>query len=285
MRAVSRRSFGSVRALPSGRFQASYHDPSTAERVRAPWTFGSISDARASLSTVAADSVRGELLDPRLSRRPFAEWAQEWLGGLHLKPKTLVGYESTLRVHVLPVFADRPVVAITYRDCKRFVDELLHAGLAPGTVGQARKVLRLVLQEAVRADAIRRNPAEGRRVPRGRRDEMVYLDADEVLSLADAVARPPRPERHAAKEWPAYSLLVRLGAFTGVRAGEVAALRVVRVNPLHGRLHVEESVAEVHGRARVRATQDVRVAGCPDPGLVWPSTSALTSRLDRRARA
>jgi hypothetical protein len=32
------------------------------------------------------------------------------------------------------------------------------------------------------------------------------------------------------------------------RLGEVAALRVGRVNPLHGRLEMAESVEEVHGK-------------------------------------
>jgi hypothetical protein len=52
----------------------------------------------------------------------------------------LVGYESSLCNHVLPVFADRPVADISYRDCKAFVDNLLRDGLAPGTVGEARKM-------------------------------------------------------------------------------------------------------------------------------------------------
>ena len=245
---MPRRPFGNVRRLPSGRYQASYHDPATAARVVAPETFSSTAAARTWLATVEADAARGELLDPRLSRRLFSEWATEWLSGLHVKPKTLVGYESALRVHVLPVFGDRPVVTITYRDCKAFVDNLLRSGMAPGTVGDARKILRLVLQEAMRADAIRRNPADRLRVPRGRRDEMVFLTAGEVLALAHHVANPPRPARHPQKQWPAYSLLVRLVAFTGLRAGEVASLRVGRVNPLHGRLQVAESVEEVHGQ-------------------------------------
>jgi len=244
---MARRAYGSIRRLPSGRFQASYYEHRTGERVRAPQTATTKTEAGAWLSTVEADDVRGELLDQRLSRRLFAEWAAKWLGGLHLKPKTLVGYESTLRVHVLPVFGDRPIAAITYRDCKGFVDGLLRVGLAPGTVGEARKVLRLVLQEALRADAIRRNPADALRVPCGRRDEMVFLTADEVQQLAHHVAHPPRPARHAEKRWPDYSLLVRLVAFTGLRAGELAALRAGRVNPLHGRLQVAESVEEVHG--------------------------------------
>jgi integrase len=245
---MPRRPFGTVRRLPSGRYQASYHHVATSERVAAPQTFATASDARTWLATVEADAARGELLDPRLSRRLFSDWAADWLAGLHVKPKTLVGYESALRVHVLPVFGGRPVANITYRDCKGFVDTLLHSGLAPGTVGDARKILRLVLQEAMRADAIRRNPADRLRVPRGRRDEMVFLSADEVLKLAHHVANPPRPARHAQKHWPAYSLLVRLVAFTGLRAGEIASLRVGRVNPLHGRLQVAESVEEVHGQ-------------------------------------
>jgi hypothetical protein len=40
--------------------------------------------------------------------------------------------------------------------------------------------VRLVLQEAMRADAIRRNPADRLRVPRGRRDEMVFLTASDL---------------------------------------------------------------------------------------------------------
>ena len=242
---MARRSSGAVRRLPSGRYQASYLDGTTRERVQAPSTFATKADADLWLATVRADDARGELLDPRLSRRTFGEWAVEWLLGLHLKPKTMLGYESTLRVHVLPVFGDRPVAAITYRECKAFVDALLRSGMAPGTAGEARKVLRLVLREALRGDAIRRNPADGLRVPRGERDEMVFLTADEVLQLADEVANPPRPLRHPLRAHPQYSLLVRLAAFTGLRAGEVAALRVGRVNPLHGRIEVAESASEV----------------------------------------
>lgn len=215
---MARRPFGGIRRLPSGRYHASYHHQTTGERLAASQTFATKADAGLWLSTVEADDLRGELLDPRLSRRLFADWSAEWLGGLHLRPKTLVGYESTLRVHVLPVFGDRPVAAITYRDCKGFVDDLLRRGFAPGTVGEARKVLRLVLQEAMRADAIRRNPADALRIPRGRRDEMVFLTADELLTLAHHVAHPPRPDRHPEKSWPAYSLLVRLVGFTGLRA-------------------------------------------------------------------
>ena len=45
-----RRSFGLVRKLPSGRWQASYHHPKFGKRVNAPSTFQSKGDANAWLS-------------------------------------------------------------------------------------------------------------------------------------------------------------------------------------------------------------------------------------------
>lgn len=244
---MARRSFGNVRKLPSGRWQATYTDIHTGGRVAAPGTFPTKTDANVWLATVEADAARGDLLDPRLTRRPFSEWADEWLAGLHVKPKTRLAYESSLRNHVLPVFEHRQVASITYRDCKQFVDDLAADGLAPGTVGEARKVLRLVLREALRADAIRRNPADGIRIPRGERQEMQFLTAEEVFALAAAVEHPPRPRSQPLRTYPQYGLLVRFAAFTGLRAGEIGALRIGRVNPLHRWVEVAQSVEEIHG--------------------------------------
>jgi integrase len=106
-----------------------------------------------------------------------------------------------------------------------------------------------VLQEALRADAIRRNPADGLRVQRGERVEMVFLSPDEVFTLADAVANPPRPARHRQQHWPAYGLLVRFAAFSGLRAGEVAALRLGRVAVDGSWVEVAESLGDLDGQA------------------------------------
>ncbi len=244
---MARRSFGYVRKLRSGRWQASYTDERSGERIGAEDTFAAKADADLWLATVAADRSRGRLGDVRLSQRLFKEWADEWLAGLHVKPKTLVGYESSLRNHVLPVFAERPVGTISYRDAKKFVSGLAAKDLAPGTIGEARKILRLVLQEALRADAISRNPADGLRVPRGERQEMVFLTPEEVFVLAHEVANPPRPKRHPQLQWPAYGLLVRFAAFTGLRAGEIGALRIGRMDPDGRWVEVAESAEEVRG--------------------------------------
>jgi integrase len=62
-------------------------------------------------------------------------------------------------------------------------------------------------------------------VPRDRRREILFLDADQVLDLADAID-------------PRSRLLVLVLAYPGLRWGEAAALRRGRVDLLRRRLDV-----------------------------------------------
>lgn len=222
-----------IKKLPNGRWEASYRDPTGHERVKHHRTR---TDADRWLTAVKDQLNRGEYIDPRLGRRPFTDWADLWLSGAaaHVRPKTLAHYESVLRVHVLPVFADRPVGSISPSDVRRFIAESVVSGNAPGTVRSARKVLRLVLATAQSDGAIRSNPCDGSRVPASPRTEMVFLTADQIEMLATAIDQR-------------YATLTRLAAYTGLRAGEICALRVGRIDLVRGRITVAESVTEVPG--------------------------------------
>lgn len=242
-----RRTFGHLRKISSGRWQASYVDPMSRERIRAPTTFDTKADAGRWVATAETDLARGVLIDAKLGERRFAEWAEEWLADLHVKPKTRVGYEAMLRNHVLPAFGHRPVNTIAYRHCKAFIDGMLKSGLAPGSAGAARNVLRLVLREALRNDAIVRNPADNIRIPRGDRQEMQFLTPDQVNRLAFEISNPPALRRQPTRTYPEFGLLVRVAAWSGLRAGEIGALRVGRIDSQTGRLEVAESASEIHG--------------------------------------
>lgn len=225
-----------VRKLGAGKWEASYRDPQRRERIK---TFRTRAEADRWLATVKTDLTRGDYVDPRLARTEFGHWAAEWLATTaHLRPKTRVGYESDLRVHVLPAFSHRPVGSIQQVDVRRFVADMIANGAAPGTVRNARKVLRLVLGTAEGSGAIRSNPCNGVRVPTSPKVEMVFLSPEQVESLATAIG-------------PRFSTLVRLAAYTGLRAGEICALRVGRLDLLRGRILVAESVTEVEGHGLV----------------------------------
>ncbi len=112
------------------------------------------------------------------------------------------------------------------------------AGAAPGTVRAARKVLRLVLETARREGAIRTNPCDGIRVPPSPKADMMFLTAEQVETLATTIDQR-------------YATLVSLAAYTGLRAGEIGALRVERVDLDAGRITIAESVTEVQGHGLV----------------------------------
>jgi hypothetical protein len=110
----SRRRFGSVRKLPSGRWQARYFD-AAGDRFNAPETFATKGDAQRWLSAAETDVARGNWHDPRLAETPFADWAQRWLEikAPRLAPSTESLYRYLLRKHLLPRFERSTIGEIT----------------------------------------------------------------------------------------------------------------------------------------------------------------------------
>jgi integrase len=109
------------------------------------------------------------------------------------------------------------------------------AGPVPSRIRNAHQVLSQILAAGVEGGRITRNPAARVRLPRIIRRDVHFLAARQVEDLAAAID-------------PRYALLVRFVAYTGLRAGELVALRVRHLNLLRGRCEVGESATEVDGR-------------------------------------
>ena len=96
-----RQSFGSVRQLPSGRWQARY-SVEDGSRYTAPHTFATKRAAEDWLATARADLVRGTWRAPNLGTVTLASYASNWLATrVDLAPSTRALYERLLRVWVL----------------------------------------------------------------------------------------------------------------------------------------------------------------------------------------
>lgn len=277
---MRRRAFGNTRRLPSGRWQARYRDACGQEQTA---MFATKSEAARWLSGIETDMARGDWSDPQLGRVTVDEWAEQWVATtVHLKPKTQWGYLSTLRTHVLPAFGDVPVSAVDTAAVRRLMAKMLSAGSSPATATKARAVLRLVMACALEGGAIKANPCVGVKVGRAKRREMVFLTPAQIEDLAEAISRPPvRPGggEHRRAAYPELGLLVRLAAYTGLRAGELGALRVGRVDTLHRRLTVAESLADVGGHLSFGPTKNSRerVVGVP-AFLIEPLRDHLATR-------
>ena len=211
----------------------------------------------ATLSQITCDVLRGDWIDPRRSRETFGHWAQQWLATTtHLQPKTQAGYESILSKHLLPAFGSDPLASIDHPVF--FLSDLAADGLGRGTVRNIRDVLRLVLAIAVRSGAIKHNPVLGARLGRSAKQEMVFLTADQVMTLANETTSPPIRQRggeHPARHLPGVRPTGTVRRVHGAASGEIGALRVRRLDLMRRRAEVAESASEARGQLQLGATK------------------------------
>lgn len=257
---------GNVQRRPDGKWRARYRDPTHREHAR---HFDRKVDAVRWLAGQEVATARGEWIDPALGRMTFADWAERWRGATgHLKPSTRDRYERLLALQVLPTWGPVRLTSIGHAEVAQWVGTLLDVhGYSASTVRQAHRVLSLALALAVRDGRLARNPADGVRLPRVRRDEPVFLSHLEVDRLADAAE--------------GYAGLIRVLAYTGLRWGEVSALKVHRVDLLRRRLDVAESVTEIHGVLSWGTPKDHQRRSVPFPRSLVP---VLSAQLQGRAK-
>lgn len=238
-----------VRVSESGRWQARWRDPAGRQRKK---NFDRRVDAQRWLDQNLAEMHRGQYIDPAGSRLVVGPIAEEWAAGLvHLKPSTAARYRGIVSHHVLPTWGTWKLGAIGRRDVELWIASLVQRGLRPSSVRQIHRVFSLILDTAVANDRIGRNPATGVKRPRVTADEPVFLTSAQVGRLAAAASPNGLP--------------ILVLAFTGLRFGELAALRVRRVDLVRGRLQVAESVTEVHGRLEWTTPKSHQTRSVPVP--------------------
>jgi len=226
------------------RWRARYVGPDHRERTR---SFARKVDAENFLDSVRGDLVRGQWVDPALGRRTFSKYADEWLETkADVSPRTMQNIEGRLENYVRPFFGELPLAGIRPMHVRSFVSELVGQELAPSTVKATYLVAAQVLEAAAIDGLISRSPCVGIDLPRERRQqEMHFLNAEQVNDLAVAI-----DDRFRA--------LVLTAAYGGLRAGELAALRVDRVNTLARTLDVVDSLSEAPGGISVGPTKTGR---------------------------
>jgi len=236
------------------RWYVRYRDPSGAQRTK---TFDRKVDAERYLTTTEASKLTGAYLDPVLASLTIGAWTKRWLEGqAHLKPSTYERYAGIVREHVLPRWQNVKLADVSHADVQSWTTTL-SSHRKPATVRKIHRVLSLILALAVKDGRLVRNPAAGVNLPRVVKDERRFLTHEQVDALATACATPADVSKHRRldeRENPAYRLIVLFLAYTGVRFGEMAALRVGRLDFLRRRAIIAESVTMVTGRGQVWGT-------------------------------
>ncbi|HEY7136564.1 MAG TPA: tyrosine-type recombinase/integrase [Acidimicrobiia bacterium] len=263
-----RRTFGTIRKLPSGRYQARYM---TADgyRHRAPNTFATKADAALWLAGIEADMARGAWVDPRAGAIRLSDYADGWIKSRPgLRPRTVELYRSLLDRRIIPALGDRELSELRPAIVRSWYASLLRdPDTGSVTVAKCYRLLRAVLNTAVADELIVRNPCTIKGAGIERSAERPVATITQVWALADAVE-------------PRFRALVLTAAFAGLRFGELAALT-------RGRIDLEARTISVVDN-QVELSDGTVFLGPPKSGagrrtIVIPD--ALVPELDAHLRA
>lgn len=235
----SKRSFGQLRRLPSGRWQAGYTGPD-AHVHRAATTFTAKIDAEGWLAAERRLIESGEWVSPitRKAHRStrgltLESYANRWLDDRALKPRTTAHYRALLDHQILPDLGSLTLAALTPTVVRQW-----HAGLGnrtPTLRAHAYALLRTILGTATDDELIKVNPCHVRGAATARRAKTIRpATLDELATLVEAL-----PDK--------YRLLVLLASWCALRFGELAELRRSDLDVKNGIIRVRRGVARMGG--------------------------------------
>lgn len=185
---------------------------------------------------------RGTWIDPASASRNFGDVATEWLeSNPGKRASAFARDEVALRLHIMPVMGGWPIGSITPGDVQKLVNKW-STTMAPRSTRRTYDVLRAIFTMATMHDIIGRSPCRGIKLPEAKPIERSLPTPEQVAELAKAIG-------------PDYEAMVWIGAMLGLRWGEVAGLRVGRLDLLRRTLTVAEQVT--------RGMKGVRVVGEP----------------------
>ncbi len=180
-------------------------------------------------------ALLGDLDEPGLTAGAYLT---SWLGHARgrVRAKTYKGYEGVIRLYALPGLGSVVLKDVHPLVLQRVYSELLARGLSGGTVLNLHLVLTQAFAQAARWGLVPVNPAAGAQPPRPRRPEQAVMDP----ALAERIM--------AAAQGTFFEVLAALAIATGMRRGEILALRWSDLDPGYTTAQVRRSLQTIGGR-------------------------------------
>ena len=224
------------------RWYAIYFTPDG--RQRSGGGFSTRRDAERAAIKLEQQAAAGTLADSSRGKLTFGAYVEKyyWPAAQHLEPTTLAAYRSNLDSHFLPYFGRMRMSKIVASTVQAWVNEVSaevedfegnrKPRLSARSVRKYHTFLHAIFERAIIDQVITINPCAHTVLPKFVKPPKKAITPEQFENLLDEI-----PQRHR--------VLVLVAIETGVRWGELAALRPVDVDLETGEIHVRRVVLEV----------------------------------------
>jgi integrase len=222
---------------------------------------GARKDAERELTRLLRTADTGEHVDP--SRMTVGQWLDLWLDTIRaeVSPKTHESYAEIVSCYLAPAFGSARLDKLAPSQIQKAYNSWTRQDgkpLSPRTRRYIHVILKSALARAVGQQSLARNPADifSKRLPKIERKELTTLTVEQSAHLLESI-------KHAHIYWP-----VLLALTTGMRRGEILALRWKNVELDRGALRVMESLEQTKGGLRFKAPKTDRTRAITLPSFV-----------------
>jgi len=258
---------GHIRQRSAGSFEIRYSlgtDPATGKRRMATTTVkGNRRAAEKELRRLLRTLDTGEHVDP--TRMTVRQWFATWLGTVttEVSPKSHERYSEIVENFIVPALGNLPIVKLAPSHIQEAYNKWATSGrrdgkkggLSPLTRRYIHSILRSALGRAVEQQLLARNPTDTfrKRLPKVEHRGMTTLTAEQSACLLEAI-------KQTSAYWPTLIALC-----TGMRRGEILALRWKNVDLDRGAVRVVESLEQTKTGLRFKApkTEKTRAITLP----------------------
>jgi integrase len=226
--------YGQRRATSSGviRWYATYFTPDGRQMVGGGYS--TKRDAERAADRLEKDAEGGMVADRSRRKITFANYVAKhyWPAAQHLEPTTRAAYQSNLDKHFLPRFGGMRMANIVASEIQSWVNDVSAGGLSARSVVKYHTFLHVIFERAVIDQVIPFNPCRHTALPK-------------VVKKPKTAITPEQFEALLAEIPEAFRVMVLVAIETGVRWGELAAVRPADVDFGSRVLTVRRVVLEV----------------------------------------
>lgn len=176
--------------------------------------------------------------NPEGSEMPFFDYCERFLSMHHVKATTMSGYKANMtRLRGTQLGATK-ICEVTGDAIRKWEQDQREDGLSETTIGHAHAFLSMILKYATAEGTIPRNPILSVRSPKRVQKPVNSLTPEQRATILDKMDKCANYQ---------LSTSVRLALLTGMRRGEICALRWCDVDLEDRVIHVTHALTKDHG--------------------------------------